>query len=933
MKKYLVCGLLIGSLFYSCKDDRGIVVENSPSQDTEQRNTLSSEQLRGSYVQGRIYIYTTESAFERLSINNLGDVVMSSLPSQMTQTLTAIKATGVERLFPDAGKYEQRSRRMGMHRWFKVTFDENVPSSDACAMLSDLPEVEYAEQIPTIQMPAGKIVPVSNQEVQALRSQSTTPFNDPLLPSQWHYFNTGKAPGAKVGADINLFPAWEVQSGKRNVIVAIVDGGIDTQHEDLVENLCINEAEQKGTKGVDDDNNGYIDDIYGYNFVTGSPLIEPDYASHGTHVAGTVSARNNNAVGVCGVAGGDGSAGSGARLLSCQIFRKEREGSDTPAALKYGADNGAVISQNSWGYNYPGPGSLSRALQVAIDYFIKFAGCDADGNQLPDSPMKGGVVIFAAGNDGMDYKAYPAAYEKVISVSSMSTNFTKAGYSNMGDWVTIMAPGGDQFRYGNAAGVLSTLAPSVPETGGQRYGYYQGTSMACPHVSGVAALVVSQKGGPGFTAKMLEDILKSSILDVDIDKENPGLEGRLGKGYIDTKSAVVSVNQQKAPATPKVDMAKVSKETKITDISLYWNIPADEDDGKPIRFYIYMADKEFSASDYQLRGTLVSSGSAQYISAVGRKVGEEMSFKIESLEENTTYYFALVAQDRWGLTSAPAIFTVKTKPNSLPVVTGVPTQVVRFSNISDKETFVLTVSDPDGHRWTMDKLKLPKGVSVKQVGDKINVSLRPVLDPGKYEFTLAFTDQLRGKTVVKIPFEIYEIVSPKIALPISNQLMGLDQPTMGQDLTKVFSYTDDVPVKFSASSSDGTIASVTIEDNKLVVNAHKYGRASIRVVADNGVTAPTSLSFEVRIIKDKSVPVYSIYPIPTKDKLNVWLNTELKSATLVITTMSGEELLNKSVTPDDRNVGTINISDFVPGTYKLTVNTAKGSVTKTIVKK
>ncbi|MDO4771563.1 S8 family serine peptidase [Porphyromonas sp.] len=932
MKKFLTYGLAISALFYSCKEDRINIAEERSNQQAEERSMFDTESLHGSYVRGAVYLHVTESSFERFSISGAGEVAMNSVPSQMSKTLTNIRASRVERLFPDAGKYEARSRQRGLHRWFKVIFDESIPAGEVCSMMVALPEVEYAEPIPTLQMPTGTVVPISEQELRSLRAEYDMPFNDPLLREQWHYHNVGTAPKAEVGADINLFPAWKGQTGKRNVIVAIVDGGIDTEHEDLVDNLYVNEVEKNGKPDVDDDKNGYVDDIYGFNFVTNKGLIEPDYASHGTHVAGTVAARNNNGIGVCGVAGGDGSEDSGVRLLSCQIFRKERESADTPAALKYGADNGAVISQNSWGYNYPGPGSLPRALQDAIDYFIDFAGCDENGNQLPDSPMKGGVVIFAAGNDGANYKAYPAAYERIISVAAMSTNFTKASYSNMGIWVTIMAPGGDQSRYGNLAGVLSTLSPKISMTQGKKYGYYQGTSMACPHVSGVAALVVSKYGKQGFTNKNLEGLIKSSVLDVDIDRKNPGIEGTLGHGYIDANSALNSVNRNKSPETPKVDIEKSQSEAGITRLSFYWSIPTDEDDGKPSRFLLYYSPKELNAGNYKYKGATVRVNSAEYISAVGRKVGEEMSVNIDNLKDDKTYYFALVAVDRWGLASEPAIVTLKTRPNLTPVVTGVPTEPIRVSNISDKYTFTLTVSDPDGHSWKMPPVDLPKGVRVKKERDKIHVTVRATLEPGKYDFSLVFVDELQGKTTVTIPFEVYEIVSPKIALPITNQLMGLDQPKAEYDLTKVFSYSNEVPVKFTASSSDDAVVSTSVKDGKLILSAHKNGLANVKVVADNEFTDPTMLSFEVRVIKDKSIPMYSVYPIPTRDNLNVWLNPEVKTATLVITTMAGEEVFNKAVTADKQNIGTVNISKFVPGAYKLTVKTSKGDITRTIVK-
>lgn len=183
--------------------------------------------------------------------------------------------------------------------------------------------------------------------------------------------------------------------------------------------MRVNEAELNGVPGVDDDGNGFIDDIYGYNFALNKGEITPRLTVHmwpalWLHVITTVlvfaglpeaTAKLPEAHGCC-----------------CQIF-SGMSGANVEAAIKYGTDNGAVISQNSWGFEYPGPSQIPASIREAIDYFIKYAGCDNNGNQLPDSPMKGGMVIFAAGNDDKDFKSYPSAYPPVVSVSAMAPDF------------------------------------------------------------------------------------------------------------------------------------------------------------------------------------------------------------------------------------------------------------------------------------------------------------------------------------------------------------------------------------------------------------------------------------------------------------------------------------------------------------------------------
>ena len=259
-----------------------------------------------------------------------------------------------------------------------------------------------------------------------------------------------------------------------------MDGGVQVDHPDLVDNIWVNEGEIPGN-GIDDDGNGYIDDINGYNFMYDSGKLTP--MKHATHVAGIIAASGNNGKGIAGIAGGNGTAGSGVKLMSTQVLGATSS-NNTAAAIKYGADNGAVISQNSWGYNTTttSVSYIDPADKAAIDYFIKYAGCDNDGNQLPDSPMKGGIVIFAAGNDNVSNPgtASPADYDAVVSVAAIAPDYTKASYSNYGSYIDISAPGGN--LNGNGM-VYSTIHNSS-------YGDMSGTSMACPMVSGVAALVI-----------------------------------------------------------------------------------------------------------------------------------------------------------------------------------------------------------------------------------------------------------------------------------------------------------------------------------------------------------------------------------------------------------------------------------------------------------
>lgn len=418
--------------------------------------------------------------------------------------LADLDIESIERLFPYSPEFEQRTRLAGLHRYYLVRFKPDVPATKAAASLRSVQGIVSAE-------PARKIRP-------------RAAFNDPLFSRQWHYVNN-----TTPGADINIQGVWdEYTVGSQMVVVSVVDEPIDPTHPDLMANLWT-------------DSQGHT----GYNFARGSLKFtnadpgwdltirppasynSPGDIGHGTHVAGTISAVNNNGTGLCGIAGGDAAEGTpGVRLMSCAIFSGDRDCSDaaTARAFKWAADNGAVISQNSWGYpadvdndgkissqelsDYKAM-TISSSLKDAIDYFIKYAGCDNSGLQLPDSPMKGGLVFFAAGNEDIDYDPI-CAYEPVIAVGAFNEKGNKASYSNYGNWIDIAAPGGEGTK--SASSIWSTLPKNV-DGGSSGYGGvgWAGTSMACPHASGVAALIVSYYGQGGFTAADAREILFAGL--------------------------------------------------------------------------------------------------------------------------------------------------------------------------------------------------------------------------------------------------------------------------------------------------------------------------------------------------------------------------------------------------------------------------------------
>ena len=477
---------------------------------------------------------------------------------EIDRILNTVNTVRFERLFPDGGRFEERTRREGLHLWYYAKYDPSVPTSEMASLLSsckDIEIIEYSLAAETSDYrrtasPAAGAQSVTRAIEDEVRNVPF-PFNESERSQQmqWHYNNTGNvfAQASRLGADANVYAAWQLSTGDPDVIVAVVDQGVKYDHEDLAANMWVNEAELNGTPGVDDDGNGYVDDIYGYNFT--KETGELDFSAelmHGTHVAGTIAAVNNNGVGVCGIAGGSG-RGDGVKIMSCEILGKSESGSSGAGlagqirAIKYAADNGAVICQNSWGYT---AGTISvtdwtrgsySALSRAMEYFNKYAGLDENGNQT--GPMAGGIVLFAAGNDASNEICYPAADANAISVGATGFTGAPAYYTNYGKWVRISAPGGDQMLSNAYGGVYST---SVAADGSSGYEGSQGTSMACPHVSGACALAISYYYGAekrkGLTGEMLRQALLSSTQSVDryCTGSYQQYLGNMGIGSLDT---------------------------------------------------------------------------------------------------------------------------------------------------------------------------------------------------------------------------------------------------------------------------------------------------------------------------------------------------------------------------------------------------------------
>lgn len=567
----------------------------------------------------------------QMSKTRSGKVTRSGIPST-DEVLDILGSYSFERVFPVDANTEARTREAGLHLWYTVKFDKSTDLKAAAERLKQLGEVTKVQtngRIKRAYNTDSKRIYLSDKALQqkATRAAASGEPNDPGFAYQWHYRNLGAGnygfenlndnqAGAEAGCDVNAVEAWKTCVGDPSIIVAVLDEGVMYTHPDLAPNMWCNPGETTQGEKADGDGNGYEGDLHGYNFVEESGNItwsDANDSGHGTHVAGTIAAANNNGIGVSGVAGGDGTPNSGVKIMSCQIFSGQNSVTlaGEARAIKYAADNGAVILQCSWGYNSsesselsgytPGPATEKEWAETyplekeALDYFINNAGS-------PNGVIDGGIAVFAAGNEYAGNPAFPGAYSKCVSVASLAADYTPACYTDFGSLVTLSAPGGDLEYYGKIGetedeywaetgeqkgAVLSTLV----KNGQPAYGYMEGTSMACPHVSGVAALGLAYavKQNRHYRAADFISLMKKSVKDLDSHYQNGATKtyymnhttvgaspetielskyiGKMGAGLIDAAQLLNGIQNKELSSEMKLPNMYVGIE-KTTSLNL-----------------------------------------------------------------------------------------------------------------------------------------------------------------------------------------------------------------------------------------------------------------------------------------------------------------------------------------------------------------------------
>ena len=548
-KSVIAIGVAIISLMtISCTKDAGVV----EGEKTMEAEAILEHKLVGNTMdkceEGSLLLFLEEETIARIEKGDieavkseifLGGDVVSFEPALVTP------------------KNERLARELGLHRWYSVKFDESIPVRKFAKEVAPSKHVNAIEFNTIVSLASDlKAHPMSMGNMADTRAlEPMSSFNDPYAKYQWNLHNSGDeaiAKTAREGADVGVLDAWELCTGSSDVVVAVIDGPVQYNHPDLAAAMWVNEAELNGREGVDDDGNNYVDDIYGYNFnsagYSGGKInwTTEGESGHGTHVAGIVAAVNNNGVGISSIAGGSGS-GDGVRIMGCQVFDGAFAASDRDMsnAFIYAADNGACIAQCSYAYDprsFDSDNAYINHTSIeynAIKYFVNPENCN-------HSAIGQNLAIFASGNETTSNSGYPGALPICVSVTAYGPDYLPTGYTNYGRGCNIAAPGGD-YSIGNS--VSQILSTCIKDAVGDDYAWMEGTSMACPHVSGVAALGISYAAKIG--KKFEGDDYRYTLLTAVNDINSLMLEGT--KPYNGVADAVVLKNYHKRMGTGALD--------------------------------------------------------------------------------------------------------------------------------------------------------------------------------------------------------------------------------------------------------------------------------------------------------------------------------------------------------------------------------------------
>ena len=860
---FLSAGLAVLALASCTKED-----EKGPG---SARPAATAPAVHSPEIPGEAKVYLSEEMTALVEeAAKTGNVVTKS--SELNDLMSELGITSMCRLFPDAGEFEERTRREGLHRWYEITFSKEIPVTKAGERLISLPGVEIFE--PNLRV----------------HSCARTP-NDQFWSYMWPFT-------ASYG--INVRDVWEnYTTGNPDVIVCVVDGGIQLNHADLKWN-CLSSGH--------------------YNYVDKNSTITPH--DHGTHVAGTIAAVSNNGIGVPGIAGGDYATGQrGVSLLSHQVFRPQGDADVSggfETAIKEGADHGAVISQNSWGYtfDYNEDGKITgeeleaaksafnntpASFQSAVNYFIKYAGCDNQGNQLPNSLMKGGVVIFSAGNDDIPYGP-PANYEPIIAVGASLKNGSRADFSCYGDWVDICAPGVE-------------IASTVPTS---EYALMGGTSMSCPHVSGVAALMVSYFGGPGYTNTQLKEALLGGARQI------PASTGSKPVGPLLDAAGAFLFGDSVDPVPITDYTATVSGNSVIFSLTTNGN-------------YSY---RVFAAKDRSLLDNLDPANPASGVFYTARNVsnpdvlsGEEMKIQLSGLEFQTTYYVTVAgANSAKRFAEAGPVKQVLTATNNPPVLGG-ETKIGTFRQY-ENVSLAMEIYEPDGNDMTVTYSKSGRAELVKENGVwmfKLNCQTS---QEGTFKLDVTATDEFGLSTRREYTYEVVKNIAPVVASPFENIQLSAVGDKLVVGVPDHFFDEDGEPLSYTANTAESKVITASLdENNQLTIEATELGVNEVTVIATDAMMEHAVATF--RVLVRKPTEDFSVYPNSSVlgPSLTVLPGTDAAETDIRLVTSAGAAVFRYNGLLSAYDAFTIDTSALSPGVYVLVATYGGKAHKKTLIKK
>ncbi len=881
MRRFPLLAAMSVLLLCACAKESGPVPAAGPA-----APAAASDQSLSVFLPGQVNVYFDD---ELLSLVEAEPGRQAAAPAS-AGLQTAFEELGVvsmERLFPYDEEFEERHREFGLHRWYKVRFEGGTPAPAAVERFKLVPGVSTAR-------------PVYKAKIAA----TETFFNDPMENRQWHYHN-----GSVSWADVNVLPVWKNYTrGNSNVIVSVVDGGIDLQHEDLAD--AVVPPGDNGSRSFMESGSAYR--------ITGH--------SHGTHVGGTIGAINNNGKGVVGLAGGDAQKGEkGVRLMSCQVFAEGGGGASFENALIWGADHGAVISNNSWGYDFaatgtynkeaaeashkfflqPNSGAYRDPLKDAVDYFSKYGGMSKSGQQT--GPMAGGLVIFAAGNEGRPYGA-PACYPGCLAVGAITSYGGRSNFSNYGEWVDICAPGVD---------IVSTIP-------GNAYAEFSGTSMACPHVSGVAALVVSYCGGSGFTAQQLRDKLVGGANSADVPSSF-----RIGP-LVDALGAITyGTGEPPAPVEEYSVTGVLSN-----NVSLSIRVPSDRDGQPAYGFRVFASE---NLSDLQGCDPRSPGASVIYGDIVNREtpVGGDVEGEIGDLGFNKTYYIAVSAFDYGrNFSELSSVKTVETGSNHKPVITTSYDGDFRF-HVHDSFTIPFAISDEDHHvlNVTFERDAADNGVLTLLESTKSGEYVLQVLGfaspAGKYRAVLQAADNYGASAEYVIDYVVLPNQKPVVLKEMDNILINNPGDAVKINMEDYISDPDGEVLSYNINISDRSVVQVTQSGSQLnIIAIADAGLATVSLSAVDAGGEKVQASFKV-LVRSAGQQMQA-YPNPVVDILYVGSGEEKESTDIAVYNVNGVKVFERNFLCSAFDPAQIDMTKAGAGTYTIEVSYG-GNVYKGII--